>query len=356
MPRVAVWLVVLTMLAHGAPDHAEMARRLAVVPLDSTSDIAGTAERLSIDIAQAASRLPSTAVMRPREVAHALGKEPLASLQACGGKPECVIQWAASLPADRVVIGSLNRNENSYLLKLFLVDLKSKALLSTVDRAILIASRRLQGDVAAALPAFFEGKAESKGMLSVTTSKPGATVQLDGEVAGSAPLTFEAKPGKHILKVTKDDCLPVERFVTVVEGQTEEIALLLTPIPGMVREAELPALEKKPSETGSSRVPLGTWIAGGVAVAAGGVGIYFAVSAESLHSKAGAGPVYQITRKDAMAGRRDAVVGDICFGVAGAAAVTAAIFAIIRPGSPKAPQAALMPVPGGAAASLSGSF
>lgn len=361
MARIAVVFVALALLMSPFARAEKTKTRLAIVPLSAPSSLGGIADKLSLDIFEVASRDRGLAVVAPWDVTRTLGSEPLKNLQACGGRPECIAPWASSLSANRVVVGTLDRNENSYLVKLFLVDLRSKAIVSTVDRSILIAARRLQADLAAALPGFLAGHAEGTGKVSITTSRPDATVVLDGEVTGQTPVTLEAKPGKHILKVTKEGFLAIDRFVDVTEGKVSEVALLLTPIPGTVVTDDAP-LKVKSSSPGerSSRIPTGTWISGGAAVVAAGAGAYFAVTASSLHTRAGAGPVYDITRNEALSGKRDALLANICFGVAGAAAVTAVVFALVPGREPvrdsAAPQASLAPVRGGAAFTLSSSF
>jgi len=339
--------------------------RLAVVELTSPQNLSGIGLKLTQDIVDAAARAPNAVVLQPADVEKALGAEGMKKLADCAGKPSCVALAAGSLPADRIVVGSLDRTETSYLVKLFLVDLKSKSVISSVDRSILIASRRLQADVSAAIPGLLAGKAEAKGKLAISTTKPGATLFFDGEVVGRTPTTVEAKPGKHTLKVTRQGYLEVERFVTVEENATGQVALTLIAIPGAkTEEDELPAMVKSSTgETGggpSIYVPIVSWVVGAVAVASAGVALGFAVDANSLNSQAGAGPVYNITRQQALAGQRDAIAADVLWTTAGVAAATAVVLGIVLHEDPAkadaAPKAALAPIHGGAAFSLSGSF
>ncbi|MBI5549166.1 MAG: PEGA domain-containing protein [Deltaproteobacteria bacterium] len=363
---VVVGLVALGALLSSPEARAEKVR-LAVVELWSPPNLAGISAKLTQDIVSAASRDPDTTVIEPAAVEKALGPEALKSLQSCNGNAGCVAQRGIALPADKLVVGTLDRTEASYLVKLFLVDLKAKSVVSTVDRSILIASRRLQSDVAAAIPGLLKGKAEAKGKLTVTTTSPGATVTFDGEVIGRTPMTIEAKPGTHTLKVLKDGFLPVERFVNVEDGAIDQVGLVLTAIPGTKQEEQLVQSAAEAHQTHSQAgsgvtIPAASWIAGATALAAAGVGSYFAVTAGQLESKAGEGPVYGITRQEAIAGKRNALVSNICWGVAGAAAATSVLLAIVLQGADAqpvpeaAPQASLAPLPGGAAVTLSGSF
>jgi hypothetical protein len=340
--------------------------RLAVVELTTPQNLSGIGLKLTQDIIAAAAREPNTRVLQPAEVERALGPEGMKRLNDCFGRPACVAQAAAALPADRIVVGSLDRNESSYLVNLYLVDLKARSVISSVERAIIIASRRLQADVSAAIPGLLAGRAEAKGKLDISSTRPGATISFDGEVVGKTPMTVEAKPGKHTLKITKQGYLDVERYVVVAENTTEPVALTLIGIPGAkTEEDELPAMVQKPGEEAGGggpgiTVPVVSWVAGGLAIASAGVGLYFAVDTNSLKSKAGAGPVYGITRQQALTGKTDAIVADVLFATAGVAAAAAVVFGIVlqEPAAKveAAPKAALAPISGGAAVTLSGTF
>ena len=141
----------------------------------------------------------------------------------------------------------------------------------------------------------------------------------------------------------------------------------MTPIPGAKIEDDVPQLGKKAEDEGPTyKVPVATWITGGVAVVSAGVGTYFAVVSNTAGSNAGTGPIYNITRADAVKAKRNAIVADVLFGVSGAAAVTAILCGIFvreevaRPGprdsAAQPPQTSIAPIPGGAAITLSGSF
>lgn len=362
MSRLAT-LVAFGVLVASPAAQAAAPARLAVVELWSPPNLSGIAVKLTQDIVDAAMREKNMKVTGPLEVERALSEDALRSLKACTGRAACVAQWAAPLQVDRVVVGALDRTESTYLVKLFLVDLKSKSVVSSVDRSILIASRRLQSDVAAAIPGLLEGKAEAKGKLTVSTTSPNANMYFDGELVGRTPFTVETKPGKHTLKVTKEGYLPVERFVNVEENRNEQVALMLTKIPGAVVEDDLPVAAKKAeAQGGGFSLPVGTWVAAGAALAAVGVGTYFAVATNDVSNRAGTGPVFNVTRQEAMGARTSALATNICWGVAGAAAAASVLIAVLTPGGDSAPAAAPAPqasiasLPGGAAVSLSGSF
>jgi hypothetical protein len=340
--------------------------KLAVASLSSPPHLTGISEMLTQEVLRAAANNPAHELIRPTTVERTLGREAFQHLQACGGKAECVTQYALALQADRIIVGTLGRNDNSYLIKIFLVDLKEHQVLSSIDRAVLIASRRLDSEIKAALPTLLKGEVEAQGKLAIVTSSPNAAIALDGESIGRTPLTVLAKPGRHILKVTKAKYFVVERFVTVEAGKTEEVSLQLTAVPGSSSKAEE---EGSLQESGVSQgqrkslLPTGSWIAGAASAAAGGLALYFSLHSRSLEKRAGEGaPSYHITRTEAQSGRRSAKIANGCFVGAGVGAATAIAFALFTPSNsdlsptPSAPRAGLTPLADGAAMSLSGSF
>ena len=54
------------------------------------------------------------------------------------------------------------------------------------------------------------------------------TVEFDGLAIGSAPGTFDAMPGLHKLKLTREGFKPWERTVNIYDGQTLKVALKMS--------------------------------------------------------------------------------------------------------------------------------
>ena len=115
----------------------------------------------------------------------------------------CAAARLATLGVERAVIGSLGRDERNYLLRLWLVDVEKGEVIADVDRAILIASRRLMQDAAAAIPPLLRGEREARATLQVSANVADAQVTVDGEFRGATPLTLQLKPGKHELVLEK---------------------------------------------------------------------------------------------------------------------------------------------------------
>lgn len=62
------------------------------------------------------------------------------------------------------------------------------------------------------------------GIVRITSSIPGATVYVDNELAGDAPIVRYLSAGPHFIRVAADNFDPFVRRVNVVAGSTAEIA------------------------------------------------------------------------------------------------------------------------------------
>jgi hypothetical protein len=337
-------------------------KKTILVDLDSPPTMVGLAGQVTESLARSA-REQGIPFVSADEVREKLGEKNMQELHKCGNKPLCVQSRLASFfKADRAVVGSLDRDEKNYLLKLWLLDLDQLQVLSDVDRPILIASRRFTHDVNEVVPALLRGEREARGKLEVTCNVKGAGATLDGEPL-TLPFTIELKPGKHELKVEKKKYLPVARLVTVEANQTahEEVRLIL--MPGEVAEEELPpvATGPKKDEGGGLVIPTSAWIAGGVAVVAGGAGAAFGAIASSTEKKLKDGydpatDTWAGTRKEALDAKQNAIYANVGFGVAGAAFATAAVLTILsQPGDAKT-EIAPVAGPGGGGVIITGHF
>ncbi|HMK74245.1 MAG TPA: PEGA domain-containing protein, partial [Myxococcaceae bacterium] len=196
MPReVLAALALFVTSASAAP-----AQNLAVVEVTAPSMMQGLAQQITQQVVDAA-RAQGMTVVPPEELENFLGPKNTLALKQCGGAPGCVSARLAELPVGRAVVGTLARDETHYLVHLWLLSLSPPAVVAEVDRAVLIASRRLQQDIGAAIPGLLRGQQDAKGTLVVETAVPGAEVTLDGEPAGKTPLTTMLKPGKHQIHV-----------------------------------------------------------------------------------------------------------------------------------------------------------
>lgn len=302
-------------------------------------------------------------VISPEELESFLGPKGTLALKQCGPTPACLAERLSDLPVNRVVVGTLGRDQSHYLVHFWLISLTPAATVAELDRSILIASRRLQSDVAAALPALLRGEQEVKGTLVLDSSVPGAAVSLDGEPLGQTPVTRLLKPGKHEVRVSHPGYYAVERLVTVEAGKTTQEVVRLVGVPGTAPAPLPPAETAAPVASGGFRVPVAGWVALGLGVAAGGVGTWLAIQAHNNQNEllAGYNPAnntYQGFRSQALAGQNQATWANVCFGIASAGLLTWGVLTLIASSAPAEPHASLGVVAGpqGAMASVTGSF
>lgn len=337
MARVAALVALL------ASGDAAGARKLAIVDVAAPPMMMGLGSLVTQSVVQQAEKEPGVFVIGPEKVRALVGAGGITALQDCAGRAECVADKAASLGADHVVVGWFDRNPTSYLVRLWLVDVRAKQVVSSVDRAILIASRRLPEDVKAAIPGLLKGQAEALGKLKITSNAKNARVAVDGTWVGIVPYEGEFKPGKHTLNLERKGYLPVERFATVEGGKTEELKVTLIAMPG-AEEEDLALAQKQAAEAaaGGLRVPLGTLVSGGAAIAAAGLGLLFGYQMREIERTAvdadGDG-ILDITRREGVAGQDRALLANVAFVAAGAAVVAGVVFAFTAPDASAEPTA-----------------
>lgn len=90
------------------------------------------------------------------------------------------------------------------------------------------------GDVAAATRAAFQAAwdrwaAAQQGYVVVTTTPPGAFIELDGSSLGRSPIRRLTRAGVHTLRATLEGYRSVTREITIDRHEEREIAITLTP-------------------------------------------------------------------------------------------------------------------------------
>ena len=76
--------------------------------------------------------------------------------------------------------------------------------------------------------------------VTVTASAPGAAVEVDGVVIGTAPGTFRIRPGVHEVRVSKEGYATWEKSVAFADGMELNVPLELSAA-GLARKGELEA-------------------------------------------------------------------------------------------------------------------
>jgi hypothetical protein len=183
------------------------------------------------------------------------------------------------------------------------------------------------------------------GRVQIQSSPAGASVEIDGKERGvSTPAALDLAPGPHKIRLAQEGRNAAEKSIDVAFASTQSIVLQLDESPPVaVAAAETgessAAAAPSPSDGtesppairsgGHSRLP--AYLSAGVAVLAAGAGTAFGVVALSDKKTFERDP----TPENASRRNSDALVADISFGVALAAAVTsAALFIFMKKDSP----------------------
>jgi hypothetical protein len=341
--------------------------RVAVVDVEAPGLMMGLAAQVTRAVVTGA-QAQGLDFINPEQLRVKLDPKQYEQLKKCGGNVACAAQLLEGQGAERAVLGTLDRDERHYRLKLWLVDLKGLTVIADVDRRILIAARRFEKDVEQAVPPLLRGEREARGTLVVESNVADAQVIVDGDFIGTPPVTLTLKPGKYEVKVDRKKYLGATRLVAVEAGQETKEFIKLLLKPGEIPDEQLvPALTKKAAGSDAAEPPpmsvsALTWIAGGLTVAAGATGLGFGLLARSQERALVEGfnedtRVYQGTRAEALEQNRNALIANVAFvatGVAAAATVVSVIIDATRP----SPAVQVTPVvtPGGAGVTVGGRF
>ncbi len=340
----------------------------AIVDVDSPDMMIGLANQVTKVVLDSAAQL-KLQVMTPEQVRSKVDEKQYPLLMKCGGQPTCVAKYIGATGAKKVVLGSLSRNEKSYVFKLWLIDLQKLDVVADVDRQVLIAARRLQRDVEQAAPALLRGEQEARGTLLVTTNVAKVELTLNGEAVGTAPYEVKLKPGKYEIKAERPKYLSVTRLVNVEANQKTEAELKLLLMPGAVPDDDsapgakvIDVNHPSPASSGGA-VHLGapTWVAGGATLIALGVASGFGIAARNgdkaiTDSLSSSSNTYSATRKDALTVQSNALAANVAFGVAGAAGIATIIFLVLDVTHPSGVEVAPTVSPSGAGVTVGGAF
>ncbi|MCA9719423.1 MAG: PEGA domain-containing protein [Myxococcales bacterium] len=172
----------------------------------------------------------------------------------------CAKQIATATSAQYVVRSTVTIQDRDYTIVVELLDgATGEPVAQTEDGCEICGVADVSGMFstgAATLGTKIEALATGPGIFSLTSEPAGALVTLDGEIIGATPLERPTVAGKHVLRVSAEGFIAIEREVTFVEGVSEELNIKLEPLPS-----------KLPSR------PWG-WVSLGFGVAALGGGVF----------------------------------------------------------------------------------
>jgi hypothetical protein len=327
------------------PDGAERsARTLAIWRLKPLGLDAATAGRLESLLRAEAGRITGFALQPHAVTEQRLTAHP--ELSACAGETACLCRIGRALQVDRLATGVIGALGDDYTFDLKLIDVATCRELRRINEAL---SGREDVLIGAVRQALYKLLAPSLvvGSLRIELPVPGARVEVDGRLVGETPLggpVTDLRPGLHRIRIHKAGFRDFTEDVPVRFQQSTRIRVDLAKsvLTGLTYERE--ARQPKPTasapatiqrEATPSGLRLAAWSTTGLAVlaaaTAGVLGWRAWETERQIEDAAGAAEPYLSGEHRAVfdRGERYALAANVGWGVAGAAALTAAVLWIV---------------------------
>ncbi|MGB1014992.1 MAG: PEGA domain-containing protein [Nannocystaceae bacterium] len=152
----------------------------------------------------------------------------------CSSKA-CFKSAAKATGARYVVRTTVDIQDRDYQVSVELLDGKSGDRVANSQDSCEICgvadAAGLLSAAAATISVKLDALAKGPAALTLTSSPNGALVTLDGEIIGTTPIERTIAPGKHLLRLSKDGYIAIEREVTFVDGVSEELDIELEKLP-----------------------------------------------------------------------------------------------------------------------------
>jgi hypothetical protein len=229
--------------------------KAAILPLVVTGDTMPTADRdrLAGRLVEGLRR-GDFDVVEPAEVVAA------SSGAASCREPKCYTEIATATGASHLVVAVVKVEDRDYQVEVLLVDGKDGSQVASASDSCQICGVAEVGDLldtaAATLRTKLDNLAQGPARLAVTSTPKGAEVAIDGELKGTTPFADEVPAGEHMVRISLDGYITVERQVNFIEG---------------IEDTQSFELEKVPS-----RLPARPW--GWVSLGVGGAGLTAAIA------------------------------------------------------------------------------
>ena len=133
-----------------------------------------------------------------------------------------------------VVRATVIVKDRDYTVKVELVGADGKRLAATQDGCEIcgvVDATGLIDSAAATLRLKLDALSKGPAAVKLASDPLGAIVTIDGEVVGETPLERPVVPGKHLIRVSEEGYISIEREVTFVEGVNEDLSFKLEKLP-----------------------------------------------------------------------------------------------------------------------------
>ncbi|MGC4119126.1 MAG: PEGA domain-containing protein [Myxococcales bacterium] len=274
-------------------------------------------------------------VMDPAECAAKLGDGAGAALHC--ETADCLVDLARQLGVDRVLASQMEFPADGPNLKLLAIDAGVGA--SSLDVVDVLAQGKSAGferSVAGAFKPLLQKFSTLLGTLKVVPSDPAATVEVGGRLLGVGTVEKRVAAGSLKVRVTLPDHHAFETEVTLepkgsatVEAKLEK-KLLVAPQLG-----DAPPLEAtRPAAPSTPIFKRGGLYVAVVGLAAVGTGVFFAMRANDIKSKAADANndgIVDVSRWQRNQAIKDAQLGNILMGAGGGVALGGALWFIFEP-------------------------
>ncbi|MEM9456545.1 MAG: PEGA domain-containing protein [Myxococcota bacterium] len=172
--------------------------------------------------------------------------DPQTVTEASGGVGDCrnakCFQFLSeSTDARFLVRTKVEVAERNYELTLDIIDGRDGSLAATSKESCQLCGLAEVGELVAKQAAVLRQKIDvlalAPAVVTITTEPTGATILIDGQTIGSAPLEHELTPGSHRARARKDGYIEQTRTIETVQGVREQITFELVPMRGSKRPA-----------------------------------------------------------------------------------------------------------------------
>lgn len=151
------------------------------------------------------------------------------------GEADCAKKVAVAVGATQVVRTVVTVVDRDYEVNVSLLDGETGQILAkTTDNCEICGvadAGAMLSTAATTLKNKLDALAQGPSTLGVTSDPVGSEIRVDGELLGTTPFEGPVIPGKHVLRISRDGFITVEREVTFVEGVAETLAFELEKVP-----------------------------------------------------------------------------------------------------------------------------